>query len=145
MTQNYEHYLSQRRLAIALRQDADELAFRISAENGFRYGSLHLGIFHIDACFDAVDEENIPLGNMPSIESLQKEVDKAAKARDKLLYATNNGIQTGFTNPEACLLRETQLSLGLIWATVDMYMHPGQDRPFINKVLEGMASMSTRK
>lgn len=133
----------QGRLAIAVSQERDKLAFRLPGESGYRYGPLHLSSFRIYSNIEAPGNGQIALGSMPPVEDLQEEVRRVAEARNKLLYATNTGVQTGFKSPEASLLRETQLSLGLIWATVDMYMNPDQDRPFINQVLEGMASLST--
>ncbi|MBJ7277441.1 hypothetical protein JHC43_13240 [Marinobacter salarius] len=133
----------QGRLAIALSSERDKLVFRVLDKNGYRYGPLHLSSFRIHPDNEEADNSQIALGSMPPIEDLEAEVRRVAEARNDLLYATNTGVQTGFKSPEASLLRETQLSLGLIWATVDMYMNPDQDRPFINQVLEGMASLGT--
>lgn len=119
------------------------MVFRVLDKNGYRYGPLNLSSFRIHPNNEEADNSQIALGSMPPIEDLQAEVRKVAEARNDLLYATNTGVQTGFKSPEASLFRETQLSLGLIWATVDMYMNPDQDRPFINQVLEGMASLGT--
>lgn len=134
----------QGRLAIAVNQNRDMLAFRLPDESGDRYGPLHLSSFRIYPNIETAGDGLIPLGDMPLVEDLQEEVRRVAEARNQLLYATNTGIQTGFKSPQASLVRETQLSLGLIWATVDICMNPDQDRPFINSVLEGMAALSTK-
>ncbi|MAC35350.1 hypothetical protein [Parahaliea mediterranea] len=136
----------QGRLAIAVAPNKDALAFRLPTGNGYdyRYGNLHLSSFRIYPNTESPGKDDIALGDMPTLEELQAEVKRVAEARNALLYATNTGIQTGFKDPQASLLRETQLSLGLIWAAVDMYTNPDQDRPFINKVLEGMASLNTK-
>jgi hypothetical protein len=134
----------QGRLGIAVAPNKDALAFRLPTGDGYHYGNLHLSSFRIYPNTDTPNNDDIALGDMPTLEELQAEVKKVAEARNALLYATNTGIQTGFIDPQASLLRETQLSLGLIWAAVDMYMNPDQDRPFINKVLEGMVSLNAK-
>lgn len=131
-------------LAFAMTPNKGALAFRLPTENSYHYGSLHLSSFRIYPSTGAPDNGDIVLGDMPSLEDIQGEMKRVAEARNKLLYATDTGIQTGFKNPQSSLLRETKLSLGLIWAAVDMYMNPDQDRPFINTVLEGMASLNTK-
>tara|TARA_R110002012_G_scaffold144079_2_gene302263 strand:+ start:120 stop:875 length:756 start_codon:yes stop_codon:yes gene_type:complete len=132
-------------LAIAVAPNRDALAFRLPTENDYCYGNLHLSSFRIHPNIETPSGGDITLGAMPALEELQAEVGKVADARNKLLYATDTGIQTGFKDPQSSLLRETQLSLGLIWATVDMYMNPDRDRPFIDTVLEGMASLNAKE
>lgn len=134
----------QGRLAFALGLNRDNLAFRVPDGDGYRYDHLHLSAFRIHPNTEMPGNGNIALGDMPSPEDLQAEATKVAEARNRLLYATDTGIPSGFKSPQTSLLRETQLSLGLIWATVDMYMNPDQDRPFIDNVLEGMASLNTK-
>lgn len=131
----------QGKLSIALYPSRDTLAFRVPNGDEYHYGDLHLSKFRINSKAQAPGD--IELGETPSLEDIQAEVERVAEARNKLLYATNTGIQTGFKDPQASLIRETKLSLGLIWAAVDIYINPDQDRPFIDNILEDMASIHT--
>ena len=130
-------------LSIAVSPNREALAFRIPDGNSFRYGDLHLSSFRLYPNNEAPGNGDFLLGAPPSLEDIQSEIEKVAKARDALLYAKNTGLQTGFKEPQASLLRESQLSLGLIWGAVDIYMNPDQDRHFIDKILEEMASFNT--
>ena len=135
----------QGRLAIAVAPDEDALVFRVPVGDGYRHDKLHLSAFRIYPNRESPEPGDIALGGFPTLTELETEVQKVAEARNKLLYATKTGIQSGFKEPQSSLLRETQLSLGLIWATVDLYRNPDQDRPFIDMVLEGMASLKTQR
>lgn len=130
----------QGKLAIALHPRSDTLAFRVPKGSGYHYGNLHLSAFRIHASTEQNVNEDIPLGDVPSFEEIEQEARRAAEARDKLLYATDNGYQTGFIEPGYEIARNTALSLGLIWAAVDMYMHPDQNRPFVEETLQNLTA-----
>lgn len=134
----------QGRIAIAVSPSRDVLAFRVPYADSYRYAPLHLSSFRVNPNTETPENGKIQLGDMPPLEDLHAEVQRVAEARNQLLYATNSGIQTGFENPEVSLLRDTQLSLGLIWAMVDIYKNPEHDRPFIDQVLEGIVSLDAR-
>lgn len=134
------------RLAITLNPKADTLAFRVPQGDGFHYGPLHLSTFRIHDGTAKDINDDIPLGDTPSIEEIENEALRSAEARNKLLYATDRGYQTGFIEPEYEIARNTALSLGLVWAAVDMYMHPDHNRPFVEEILQAItASVGTTK
>lgn len=86
------------------------------------------------------------MGEIPPLEKLNKEVVKAANIRNELLYASNKGFPTGLVDAKASLKQETQLSLGLIWAAIDLRHEPDKEVPFIKDILEQMAAFNeTRK
>ena len=48
----------------------------------------------------------------------------------------STGYPTGFDKPEESLARECQISLGLIWAAIDMKRNEGERIPFIEQALQ---------
>lgn len=131
--------LEQGKVSIGIHPKQDVLAYRVPIEGGYHHDALHLSSFGIG---DKGDETNgIPLGDKPSLEDVAKEAAKVAQARNKIMYATENGWPTGFINPEREIVRNTALSIGLIWAAVDMYMYSDHNRLIVDQVLSDMAEV----
>ncbi|MBL4747911.1 MAG: hypothetical protein JKY17_03785 [Magnetovibrio sp.] len=132
-------------LAISLHQESDHLFFHVPERNDGHGRELHLSSFSIDPSNGVFLLDDIPLGDVPSLEKLDAAAEEVAETRNKILYATDKGFPIGFVKLEASIAREIKLSLGLIWATVDMYMHPDQNRPFVEDVLEAIALVCKEK
>lgn len=131
--------LTQGEVSIGVHQEQDVLAYRVPKEDGYHYDALHLSSFSIGSKDGEVN--GIPLGDTPSLEDVANEADRVAQARNEIMYATENGFPTGFDNPEREIARNTALSIGLIWAAVDMYMYPGHNRLIVDQVLSAMAEV----
>lgn len=131
--------LAQGNLSIAIHPSQDVLAYRAPADDGYHYGALHLSSFSLSN--DDGEASGIPLGDTPSLDDVATEATRIAKLRNDLLYATETGYPTGFDNPEYEVARNTALSIGLIWAAVDMYMHPDHNRLIVDQILSGMADV----
>lgn len=123
------------KLAIQVHKPTDSLAFRVPKGEGYHYGHLHLSTFQIGTSGSNEIDNGIMLGDMPSLEDIENEAQLTHQKRNSLLYATDSGVSSGFIRPDYEIARNTALSLGLIWAAVDMYMHPEQDRPLIEEIL----------
>jgi len=133
-------------LAIAVNSSESGLVLRIPIGGNFEYRELHLSIFRAHQNTGQDIDKHIPLGELPNLRELKAEVEKVADARNKLLYASDKGLPPGFIEPEKSLIRETQLSLGLIWAAIDLHMHHDQETPFVRNLLGQMAAFNaTRK
>lgn len=135
--------LAQGNVSIAIHPNQDTLAYRAPTEAGYHYGALHLSSFSLSNY--AGEANGILLGDTPSFEDVADEATRIAKLRNDLIYATETGYPTGFDNPEYEVARNTALSIGLIWAAVDMYMHPDQNRLIVDQVLSGMADVIDQK
>ncbi|WP_172117546.1 hypothetical protein [Halomonas hibernica] len=131
--------LAQGEVSIAIHPKQEALAYRVPTVGGYHYDALHLSSFSIG---DEDDEANsILLGDTPLLEDVANEARRVARLRNDLIYATENGCPTGFINLEYEIARNTALSIGLIWAAVDMYMHPDHNRRIVDQVLSGMAGV----
>jgi len=135
--------LAQGNLSIAIHPSQDILAYRAPTDAGYHYGALHLSSFSLSN--DGREASDFSLGDTPSFYDVATEATRIAKLRNELLYATETGYPTGFDNPEYEIARNTALSIGLIWAAVDMYMHPDQNRLIVDQVLSGMADVIDQK
>lgn len=134
--------LAQGKVSIAIHPKQDVLAYRVPTEEGYHYDALHLSSFNIGSKDEEVN--GIPLGGTPSLEDVAKEADRVSQVRNKIMYATDNGLPTGFIHPEYEIARNTALSIGLIWAAVDMYMHPDHNRLIVDQVLSGMTEVMVK-
>ncbi|MFC4623584.1 hypothetical protein ACFO3A_15410 [Comamonas nitrativorans] len=134
--------LAQGKVSIAIHPKQDVLAYRVLTEEGYHYDALHLSSFHIGT--KDGEDSGILLGDPPSLDAVANEANRVSQARNKIMYATENGLSTGFINPEREIARNTALSIGLIWAAVDMYMHPDHNRLIVDQVLSGLAEVMAK-
>ena len=66
---------------------------------------------------------------------LKSEVENLQNARNKVFYATKTGLPSGFEDSTIVLNREVQISLGLIWASIDIFRKKEKLHTFIVHVL----------
>lgn len=135
--------LAQSKVSIGIHPKEDVLAYRVQKEGGYHYDALHLSSFSIGGEDD--EANGIPLGDRPSFEEVADEASRAARLRNDLIYATENGCPTGFINPKYEIAKNTALSIGLIWSAVDMHMYPDHGRLIIDQVLSGMIEVVPKK
>lgn len=69
------------------------------------------------------------------IDELKQAVIAGQEARNKIMYATADGLPTGFIDPQVALRRECLLTLGLIWAGIDIVRHKDEQIPLIVQAL----------
>ena len=145
LAQRFSNILGKKSFAFAINKSTDSLSFRIPHKNGFHYGDLHLSIFQVSSGDGQIEEDHILSGDIPPLKELEKAVKKGAEARNKIIYASNTGCPTGFSDPEACMIRETKLSLGLIWAAVDIHLVTDQDVPFVEEMIRQMVKFNSSR
>lgn len=136
----------QGRLAIAVHPDGQSLAYRFPKTQGHIYNRLHLSIFHVD--FDGTSEagDHVFLGNAPLLDDIETEITRVADTRNEVLYASPKGRPVGFLDMDTEVKRNTKLSLGLIWASIDLHLDPAHGGTFVQMMLEKMIELNaTRK
>lgn len=125
-------------VAVAPRPDGKDLAVRFVLKGNTIYNDASTNLFHfIDA------EENVKpdfhdtlVGIIGDVETLRREIRDVQEARNTLFYATKTGLPTGFENPSESLSRECYLTLGLIWAALDINKNKGHNIIFIEQALK---------
>lgn len=123
LAQRLSHLLAAYQLAIAVQPDNDMLVARFTVDDEVRYAEASTNLFHFtdgkvgDRKPDFLDEI---VREFAEIGELKKAVNDGQEARNIILYATDIGLPTGFLDPQVSLRRECQLSLGLIWAAIDV-------------------------
>jgi hypothetical protein len=142
LVQRLSMLAGQGKLAISVSPSARSLALRIPMNDSYHYGELHLSNFHIrhDQEAEEASPDLVLLGDMPNLDELRHEVESGKEARNLLLYASDRGYPSGFSEPDASLRREAQISLALIWAAIDLKLQPTSDAPFILDVLRRLSS-----
>lgn len=68
-------------------------------------------------------------------EKLKIEVGWHQNIRNQLIYADKDSLPTGFINPEPELRRACMLTLGLLWASIDIKDHGKDHIPFVEQAL----------
>jgi hypothetical protein len=132
--------------AIAYHPEKDILAIRVSTSDGFQYNDLSLSVFGFNSNLENKSLDNITqvfVNRFLSRENLMKEIENAADLRNKILYASNTGYPSGFTDPEQALHRAAQLTIGLVWAAVDMVVNSGVQQPIVKQILSAIIDVST--
>lgn len=132
------------KLGFSVNPNGDCLAYRLPTNEGYQYGDLHLSIFRLGDSDGQNLDKYTPLGDLPSLDEVKKEATDWADVRNKLIYATDKGFRSGFERPMDALIKQAQLSLGLIWAAIDVTRYPYQDASFVKDLLKGMASFDTK-
>lgn len=138
--------------AVGLRVDSssDQLVARFTVDDQVHYQVASTNLFHFKQRRDGECQQDFfddlveVFGN---IENLKEAVIKGQEARNEILYATSKALPTGFLDPESSLRRECQLTLGLIWAAIDIARSERGGIAFITQalrtatlVIEGMSS-----
>jgi hypothetical protein len=128
------------RLAIAISPDGDCLGYRVPKGDGYRYGELHLSALHISDADE--DVEGIEyLGPALFSEEIEAEINKTIGARNGTLYASKDGVPTGFVDAED-IAESIVMSLGLIWASIDLHRDPEKGGSFVAAMLDGMIEVN---
>lgn len=139
------HWAEEHKLGIAISPNNETLAMRYNSNEDWTCAPLSLSAFSFPQFPNGEDGESAAelfIGTYPSIPEMKTAVLEYAKVRDKLLYATDRSYSTGLIDLEADLRRLTLLTLGLIWATIDMEMSDQGHAPVIEQVLSAIISIS---
>lgn len=124
-------------VAVAYDPRSDTLAARYTLGGEAYYNEVSTKLFHfID------NEKNVRkyfhdelIKMFDDVGELEIAVSKGQEARNAIFYATSSSYPAGFDEPEASLGRECQITLGLIWAAIDIRSHEGELIPFIDQAL----------
>lgn len=135
----------QGRLAIAIHPDGNSLAYRIPNGDGYSYDRLHLSAFHIDFEGTSEAQDRNYLGTVPMLEDIQAEMKRVADGRNKAIYASSHGRPTGFVNMETDINNCLYVTLGLVWATIDLHLNPAQGGVFLETILDKMAEVDAAR
>lgn len=135
----------QGQLHIAVHSDGESLVYRIPNGDGYSYDRLHLSSFHVD--FDGTSQPGNSnfLGTVPMLEDIEEEVKKVAEGRNAAIYASNDGSPTGFLDMETDVNRCISISLGLIWASVDLHLDAAQGGTFVQMILDKMVEVNASR
>lgn len=138
LTQKVSNILFQYKVHAALNSKADTLAVRYVVEGQAHYNEASMKLFH----YRDNQENMLPdfyaelISMLGGIDELKAAVKTGQEARNTIFYATSTDYPTGFDEPEESLTRECQISLGLIWAAIDMKKNEGELIPFIEQALQ---------
>jgi len=123
--------------AVALDPTNDSLVARLSHNGEYVYNVASVHMIHFRDADDKISEDFFcELVKMfGDIQELKNAISTGQNARNKIFYADSAGYPTGFENPEHSLERECQISLGLIWASVDIHRRKGELSPLIVQAL----------
>lgn len=138
LVQKVSNLLDDYRIGIAVDPSGDGLAARLTINGSVHYREASTRIFHFtagehgDPKADFLDEVVATFGD---IEELKRAVLHGQEVRNTILYATSTGLPTGFLDTEASLRRECQLTLGLIWASLDIVRNGEEPSIFIAQAL----------
>ncbi|WP_417597366.1 hypothetical protein [Pararhodobacter oceanensis] len=138
LAQKVSNILQPYKIALALDPNQDVLVSRHIVDGKVYYNEASATLFHFlddkgDMSPDFYEELVETFGN---VDELISAVRLGQKARNEIFYATSTGYPTGFDTPEELLIRECQLSLGLIWGAVDINRNGDQLIPFFSQALQ---------
>lgn len=138
LAQKVSNLLADYRLGIALDPISDKIIVRFKIDNSIQYREASTKLLHFtngrygEQKSDFLEDIIAQFGD---ISALKDAVLSGQEARNVILYATNTGLPTGFVDPEASLRRECQLTLGLIWAAIDVTHNQDTPIAFIAQAL----------
>jgi hypothetical protein len=138
LTQTVSNILQRYQVSVAFDPNTNGLAMRYSVDGQTHYSEASTRLFHFrdgqkNLRQDFYDELVDMFGD---VASLKAAVRTGQEARNAIFYATSTGYPTGFEKPEESLARECQISLGLIWAALDMKKNEDKKIPFIEQALQ---------
>ncbi len=123
--------------AISVHEDSDTLVARWKDSDEFSYGLATLsGSFFQNGDGSAKQgftEEILQRIGDPAV--LADLVHRGHQARIRIFYADDDGLPTGFDEPDVALRREAGITLGLIWATIDLNNYPDEKIPFYQQAI----------
>ena len=138
LAQKVSNILFPYQVAVALHSKEDTLVARYVVEGETYCNEASMKLFHFRdnqeyMLSDFCDEL---IGMFGNVDKLKAAVKKGQEARNTIFYATRTGYPTGFVEAEKELIRGSKLSLGLIWAALDMKKNEGELIPFIEQALK---------
>lgn len=138
LAQKVSEILLQYQMAVALNPKTDALVARYVVDGQTHYNEASTKLLHF-----LDDQEKVrpdfydELVNMfDDVDELKEAVKKGQEVRNTIFYATSKDYPTGFDKPEEALARECKISLGLIWAALDIQKNEGELIPFIKQALQ---------
>jgi len=138
MAQKVSEMMAEFKLAVAVDKKTDTLALRFMIEGVAHYRNASASVFHFRD-----EQENFLtdfyeelVGTFENIDALRNAVERGQIARNEIFYASSNGYPSGFVYPEASLKRECQISIGLIWAALDVDANKSKLIPLIQQSIQ---------
>lgn len=133
LAQRFFNSIEADEMSMALDTKADQIVLRLIRGGQTHYLPAHLNNIH----YGEPDGSNpsLELGALPQLEDVREETRRQARIRNDLLYADNQGLPGSFAEPEKLLERETQLTLGLVWAAYEVQSAPGLTSNFVEWIL----------
>jgi hypothetical protein len=138
LSQKLSNILSKYSPAVAHEPKSDTLVARLSCNGELIYHPASVHLIHFRDSKDHVAEnffDDVVKMFDSDIGSLRNAVLNIQEARNGMFYADSCGYPSGFDAPEQSLERECQISLGLIWASIDIHRSKGELAPLIVQVL----------
>lgn len=153
LAQKLSNFLADFKPGIAVEPAKDLLLVRFTVDEVMRVQEASTSLFHFT---NGPDTERKPdfldevVGSFGDIQALMQEVKRGQEVRNEIFYATGAGLPSGFLDPEASLRRECGLTLGLIWAAIDINRNQAEPIAFIaqalrtaNRVIDEVRSQRT--
>lgn len=124
-------------LAIALHPKNNFIAARYDVDGIRRYREASTKLFHFRNNDGHVSEDffDVFIAEIGDVDALKAAVKQGTDGRNAIFYASGKGYPTGFHEPEKSLSRECQISLGLIWLTLDIKRNADEIIPFVQQAL----------
>jgi len=141
LVQKVSNILYPYEVAVGVNSKTDNIAVRYVLDGQTYYNEASAKLFHFGdpeekVPSDFYDALVVMFGDVAELEAAVK---IGQEARNKIFYATSTGYPTGFDVPEDSLARECKISLGLIWAALDMKRNEGELIPFYEQALRTAA------
>ena len=124
--------------AVAFHKEQDLIAMRVTVDGVDKYSAASMSAF---ICYDNETREMSGdfytnfLATFSDIDELRNLLRRGQEARNSIFYADDTGYPTGFVEPEISLYREAQLTIGLIWASIDLTRNSDRLIPFYQQAL----------
>lgn len=130
--------IKQYNTAIAYDDKADEIVVRFTKNEETLYSIASTKLFHFRDGGNKISNDfyKIILEEFGDVSKLKAQVKKGYEARNEIFYADRKGLPTGFNDPERALRRECHITLGLIWAAIDMSKEKENNIPLISQALQ---------
>lgn len=151
LTQKVSNILQEYNIGVAFNPKDNTLTARYTIDDEIYYSEASTKIFHFQDDENNMQQDfyNELIKMFGDVGELKNAVSKVQEARNSIFYATSSSYPTGFDDPEVSLGRECQITLGLIWAAIDIRRHEGELIPFIEQALQTanivIADLKTKK
>ena len=124
-------------IAFALNPQSRSIALRTGSPPNVQYHSeLTLSLFSTED-----DMGKTEIGNLPTMDEALLEERRRANIRNALMYASEDGYPDGFLDPIDAMSHETKLTLGLLWATLDIQNSSSQRCGLIEEIFNQLVSV----